>query len=104
MLQGTLRRIDKILNMPPYNYIVHTSPFREPDNDYYHWHIEIMPKLTKVAGFEWGSGFYINPTAPKSGQVSRGEDIKFSCEENKAQEFANTAKNLSRAQSIVKIK
>ena len=65
ILQGTLRRIDKILNMPPYNYIVHTSPFREPDNDYYHWHIEIMPKLTKVAGFEWGSGFYINPTAPE---------------------------------------
>jgi UDPglucose--hexose-1-phosphate uridylyltransferase len=33
--------------------------------EYYHWHLEIMPKLTKVAGFEWGSGFYINPTPPE---------------------------------------
>jgi UDPglucose--hexose-1-phosphate uridylyltransferase len=65
MLQSTLRRLDKVLNIPPYNYILHTSPFREADNEYYHWHIEIIPKLTKVAGFEWGSGFYINPTAPE---------------------------------------
>jgi UDPglucose--hexose-1-phosphate uridylyltransferase len=33
--------------------------------NYYHWHFEIMPKLTKVAGFEWGTGFYINPTPPE---------------------------------------
>ena len=32
---------------------------------HYHWHIEIIPRLTKVAGFEWGSGFYINPTSPR---------------------------------------
>jgi UDPglucose--hexose-1-phosphate uridylyltransferase len=31
----------------------------------YHWHIEFMPRLTQVAGFEWGTGFYINPTAPE---------------------------------------
>ena len=65
ILQSTLRRLDKILNVPPYNYMLHTMPFREPENEYYHWHLEIMPKLTKVAGFEWGSGFYINPTAPE---------------------------------------
>jgi len=34
-------------------------------NDYYHWHFEIIPRLTRVAGFEWGSGFYINPTSPE---------------------------------------
>ncbi|MBZ5628906.1 MAG: hypothetical protein LAO06_08575, partial [Acidobacteriia bacterium] len=32
---------------------------------HYHWHIEFMPKLTKTAGFEWGTGFYINPTPPE---------------------------------------
>ena len=32
---------------------------------HYHWHVEIIPKLTKVAGFEWGTGFYINPTPPE---------------------------------------
>jgi UDPglucose--hexose-1-phosphate uridylyltransferase len=65
MLQETLRRLDVVLENPAYNYILHTSPFREEDNEYYHWHIELMPKLTKVAGFEWGSGFFINPTPPE---------------------------------------
>ena len=50
---------------PSYNFVVHTSPIGEEINDHYHWHIEMMPKLTKVAGFEWGTGFYINPTPPE---------------------------------------
>jgi UDPglucose--hexose-1-phosphate uridylyltransferase len=33
--------------------------------DDYHWHIEIIPRLTRVAGFEWGTGFYICPIAPE---------------------------------------
>ena len=65
LLQDTLRRLDRALSTPPYNFVIHTSPFREETNDYYHWHIEIMPKLTNIAGFEWGSGFYINPTPPE---------------------------------------
>ncbi|KUK79463.1 MAG: Galactose-1-phosphate uridylyltransferase, partial [Mesotoga prima] len=32
---------------------------------HYHWHLEIVPRLTRVAGFEWGSGFYINPMPPE---------------------------------------
>ncbi|HTG01887.1 MAG TPA: galactose-1-phosphate uridylyltransferase [Nitrospirota bacterium] len=65
LLQNVLRRIDRALSNPPYNYVIHTSPFRDERNEYYHWHIELMPKLTNVAGFEWGSGFYINPTPPE---------------------------------------
>jgi len=65
ILSDTLRRMDQVLNEPPYNYVIHTSSFPELDNDHYHWHIEIMPKLTNVAGFEWGTGFYINPTPPE---------------------------------------
>ncbi len=65
ILQRTLKQLDKVLDIPPYNYIIHTSPYKEEVNDYYHWHIEIVPKLTKTAGFEWGSGFYINPTPPE---------------------------------------
>jgi len=64
-LRDTLGRINKALNHPHYNFIVHSAPCRDPRLDYYHWHIEIMPKLTKVAGFEWGTGFYINPTSPE---------------------------------------
>jgi UDPglucose--hexose-1-phosphate uridylyltransferase len=65
IIQVILKQIDKILDIPPYNFVIHTSPFSEEVNDYYHWHIELVPKLTKIAGFEWGSGFYINPTPPE---------------------------------------
>lgn len=64
-LSDILRRLRQVLDDPPYNYIIHTSSFPDQDREYYHWHIEIMPKLTKVAGFEWGTGFYINPTPPE---------------------------------------
>jgi UDPglucose--hexose-1-phosphate uridylyltransferase len=65
ILKEMLQRLDKVLDCPAYNYIVHTSPIPESNNDYYHWHMEIMPKLTKIAGFEWGTGFFINPTPPE---------------------------------------
>jgi UDPglucose--hexose-1-phosphate uridylyltransferase len=61
----TLKRLEKALNFPPYNFTLHTTPFKERNLEYYHWHFEIIPKLTKFAGFEWGSGFFINPTPPE---------------------------------------
>jgi UDPglucose--hexose-1-phosphate uridylyltransferase len=74
-LKDILRRLRVTLKDPPYNYVVHTSPNPLPrpgKPDYwgtiqydYHWHIEIIPRLTKMAGFEWGSGLYINPVAPE---------------------------------------
>jgi UDPglucose--hexose-1-phosphate uridylyltransferase len=65
MLKDMLSRLDRVLDFPAYNHIIHTSPIPDASNDYYHWHLEIMPKLTKMAGFEWGTGFYINPTPPE---------------------------------------
>jgi UDPglucose--hexose-1-phosphate uridylyltransferase len=65
MMGNVLKRLDSALARPAYNYMLHTSPIGEETNDHYHWHIELMPRLTKVAGFEWGSGFYINPTPPE---------------------------------------
>ena len=65
VLKSVLQRLDRALEMPPFNLIVHTSPFSVDVADAYHWHVEIMPKLTRVAGFEWGTGFYINPTSPE---------------------------------------
>ena len=64
-LKKLLQKLDQVLEYPPYNFVLHTSPLHENTQDYYHWHFEVMPKLTKVAGFEWGSGFYINPTPPE---------------------------------------
>jgi len=65
ILKATLQKIGKVLDDPPFNYIIHTSPCDEHCREYYHWHLEIMPRLTKVAGFTWGSGFYVNPVLPE---------------------------------------
>ena len=65
IIKDTLGRLDRALDRPPFNLVVHTSPVSDGELEYYHWHIEIMPKLTNVAGFEIGSGFYINPTPPE---------------------------------------
>jgi UDPglucose--hexose-1-phosphate uridylyltransferase len=67
LLSETLRRIDRVLASPPYNFVLHTFPLRGASVDpaAYHWHFEIIPKLTRVGGFEWGSDFFINPTPPE---------------------------------------
>jgi len=61
----TMRRLDKCIPNVPYNFVLHTAPLRAESLEYFHWHFEIMPKLTSVAGFEWGTGFYINPIPPE---------------------------------------
>jgi UDPglucose--hexose-1-phosphate uridylyltransferase len=77
VLKSVLARIDRALESPAYNLIIHSAPFTEADGvhrvdhvhhrdaDVYHWHVEILPKLARTAGFEWGTGFYINPTSPE---------------------------------------
>jgi UDPglucose--hexose-1-phosphate uridylyltransferase len=64
-LSTVLKKQEKLLNSPPYNFMIHTTPIELKNTAYYHWHIEIIPRLTKMAGFEWGTGFYINPTPPE---------------------------------------
>ena len=65
VIRSVLQRFDRTLEQPSYNLIVHSSPFSEDTGEFYHWHVELMPKLTRTAGFEWGTGFYINPTSPE---------------------------------------
>ena len=64
-LRSTLRKLDKVLERPPFHFMIHTAPVQEPEMAHYHWHIEIIPKMTRIAGFEWGTGIYINPTPPE---------------------------------------
>jgi UDPglucose--hexose-1-phosphate uridylyltransferase len=64
-LREFLERMNRLLNDPPYNFMLHTAPLRDSRLADFHWHLEIIPKLTKVAGFEWGSGFFINPLSPE---------------------------------------
>jgi len=65
IMKDSLQRIEGVLGNPPYNFMVHTAPHANHHELAYHWHVEIIPKLTRVAGFEWGTGFYINPTPPE---------------------------------------
>ena len=74
VLKDLLARLKAVLDDPPYNLLLHTAPFRRQRahgtrwktiEEDYHWHIELIPRLTRVAGFEQGSGFYINPTPPE---------------------------------------
>jgi UDPglucose--hexose-1-phosphate uridylyltransferase len=75
ILRDTLRRLRRALDDPPYNLVLHTSPNPHPRPgrpDYwttiehdYHWHLELVPRIRREAGFEWGSGFTINPTPPE---------------------------------------
>jgi len=64
-LRTVLSKLETALDAPPYNYVIHTAPFDTQELPHYHWHIEVTPRLTKVAGFEWGTGFYINPVPPE---------------------------------------
>lgn len=84
ILKRVYGALKMVLNDPPYNSILHTAPFRctrlnrkagywrTIEHDY-HWHLELMPRLTRVAGFEWGSGFYINVTTPEEAAKSLRE-------------------------------
>ena len=65
ILQEVLRKIKNVLGNPSYNYYFHTAPIGQSNLPYYHWHIEIIPKLTRSVGFEWGTGLHIVPTFPQ---------------------------------------
>ena len=75
-LTTTLKAFNRAISHPPYNLIFHSAP-RNPERayhsdtrakvtDHFHWHIELIPRATKVAGFEYGTGFYINNVLPES--------------------------------------
>ena len=60
-----LYKLSKVLDDSAFSALVHTSPLKERNLPYYHWHVEVIPKLTKTSGFEWGTGLYVNPVFPE---------------------------------------
>lgn len=76
VLSRTLRALADTLGNPPYNLVLHTSPCNEEVCPQYHWHLEIVPRLTKIAGFEWGTGYYINPTPPETAASALRTEIE----------------------------
>jgi len=66
ILGETLRRLHICLDDPPYNYNIHTAPCDNDADAEFHWHLSISPRLTIAAGFEMGTGIYINVTPPEA--------------------------------------
>jgi len=60
-----LKKLHVSLNDPDYNYVIYSSPCREKASDYFHWHIQLVPRISAVAGFELGSGIFINTAIPE---------------------------------------
>jgi UDPglucose--hexose-1-phosphate uridylyltransferase len=73
ILMSVLQKLRKVFNNPPFNYYIHTAPNRVPRRGHwhtlgedFHWHLELIPRLVRTSGFEWGSGFYVLYTSPEN--------------------------------------
>ncbi len=68
-LREMIRKLEFLHGQLAYNFFIHTTPFDTASPRHYHWHIEVLPRLTTTAGFEWGAGYYINPVPPEQAAV-----------------------------------
>ncbi len=78
IVKHVITKTEACLRQSAYNYIIHSAPFDTVPIDHYHWHIEIIPRSTTLAGFELGTGFHINPMPPETAaeqmrQISVGD-------------------------------
>jgi UDPglucose--hexose-1-phosphate uridylyltransferase len=64
-LQRLISKLESRHEHLAYNYFIHTAPFDTSRLRHYHWHIEVLPRLTTTAGFEWGAGYFINSVPPE---------------------------------------
>ena len=72
-IKEVLGLMNKALERPAYNLVVHTAPIGEALDASYHWHVEILPRLTRATGFDWATGVHVNPVTPEEAtQVLRG--------------------------------
>jgi len=77
ILRGVLRKLHLGLNDPDFNLVVRTAPRESHHVRYYHWYLSVVPRLTKAAGFELGSGMFINVSRPEeSASFLRGVSIE----------------------------
>ncbi|MEO8496927.1 MAG: DUF4921 family protein [Planctomycetota bacterium] len=70
LMQNLIRRLEALLDAPAYNYWIRNAPFRLSSHDDYHWRIELTPRMTRLAGFELGTGCFINPVSPEQAALN----------------------------------
>jgi UDPglucose--hexose-1-phosphate uridylyltransferase len=64
-LTDAVSRLQSVLQHPAYNFVLHNAPCRSAESPSFHWHVEVMPRMARLAGFEWGSGVHIVAAAPE---------------------------------------
>ena len=84
ILRDVLQKLEQKVGGLPYNLSLHDRPFLRPRGDYwttieedFHWHIEILPQISRITGFEWASGFFYNPVPPEVAARSLSADSPF---------------------------
>ena len=75
LVRRSVARLEKVLGQPAYNYVIHSAPFDMDCTDHYHWHIEILPRIAKAGGFEWGTGYFINSVPPEEAALALREVV-----------------------------
>ena len=65
LLRQVLQTLESLIQNVCYNYLIHSLPFDTDRNEHYHWHMEIIPRIATPAGFEWGTGLFMNPMPPE---------------------------------------
>jgi UDPglucose--hexose-1-phosphate uridylyltransferase len=65
LLKSLLARMNALLDRPPFNLVLHSAPRDCGHRESYHWHLELLPEFTWIAGFEWGAGVYISHVTPE---------------------------------------
>ncbi|RMF44853.1 MAG: DUF4921 family protein [Planctomycetota bacterium] len=66
LMYRLIRQLELCYPDAAYNFVIHTAHTGTRNSPAFHWRIEMFPRLTKVAGFEWGSECYINPVLPET--------------------------------------
>jgi UDPglucose--hexose-1-phosphate uridylyltransferase len=65
VLKIALSKLYRGLDNPDFNYTIRSIPVHENGEEYFHWYLSILPRLTQPAGFELGSGMFINTALPE---------------------------------------
>ncbi len=75
LVHRILKQLEALFEHLSYNYWIHTGPSDPLVTEHYHWHIEILPRLVKFAGFEWGAGYTVNSVAPEKAAANLREIV-----------------------------
>ena len=76
MLKAVMMRIDRALETPPYNLIVHSAPFSEDASSFFHWHVELMPRIARLAGLRVGERLLHQPDLARGSRGSAARAVR----------------------------